>query len=103
MTRDVNVALKHRDGTPVQNGDKPLTVGAAVIDALESAVLPNERPSLESSRRRIRLADRIEAGGAVDLTPEDLALIKHCAGSHYVPRLAVQIGDWCDSDPAPAS
>jgi len=55
---------------------EPMTMAAVVSDALVSQVSGDENDTLDGKTKRVRLALRICDGGIVDVSSEDIVLIK---------------------------
>jgi hypothetical protein len=104
MQRDLDTNIYLTNGTVMTNGGTatPLTVGAAIVDALV-AVFPQEapQPSAEQKDARFSLGIRISAGGSQDLTLDDLKTIKHCCDLMYGTLIYGQISAWADERAVP--
>jgi hypothetical protein len=108
MKRNLDYQLRTIKGEPlrssavVASGEPPiLTVLDPVLESLLSQ-LQDERPTAQEKIQRYKLAHRLVEGGTVDLTPEDLALIKRLVGAAYPPLVVGQVHEWCDRDEAQA-
>jgi hypothetical protein len=116
MKRNLNVALKNLNGTPVTEAvieqlepGKPvvqsvttMTAAMACGDALNT-LFEDERtlPGIEKHKRG-KLAQRVyDAKGEIDLSTEDIAEIKKCLGKKYNPLIVCQVFDILETDPAP--
>jgi len=78
--------------------EKPMTLGHMAIEAL-CAPLPNEQTSGEQKVRRAKLAERIFGSSApIDVSVEDVALIKDRIGQGYPSALLVMRA-WSLLDP----
>lgn len=103
MNINVDHVLTNRDGSPIHNEGRPLTLSFVLIEALLSqsvAEIRGESPvSLKDQRHRMKLADRIEAGGEIEISAEDAALMQHrieVRSPAFPPVIAVQAADLLD-------
>ena len=74
--------LKELNGTPICIGEKNLTLKDAACNVL-SAAFNDEQISGEEKAKRGLLAFRIYANQEIDLTIEELGLIKKLIGKGY--------------------
>jgi len=92
-----DLALKGEDGT-----ETVLTVGAACINALMAAP-PDDRSTGEEKLKRYRLGMKILNGaGAVNVTAEEVTMLKGRVGEVHSPLVVGQVYDALDPpEPAP--
>lgn len=85
MKKNVDTVLNDLSGQPLKNGEQDMTLKVAAVNAL-MGVYPDEQ-QLDGSEKakRYALAQKIHAGGEVDLTSDDLALTKKLIGKAYGP------------------
>lgn len=99
MLRNVDTPVNGPDGKPFVEAGAPFTVKTAAVNALMTS---NEgSPTGVQKAERYRLAVRLLAGGEVDLSPEDLALVKTLVGAAYLPFVVGQVFDWADPETNP--
>lgn len=65
------------NGTPLSNGQASITLAHVAVDAL---LVADPAMTATEKVRNFELATRINAGGEVDLKPEEIALVKKCVG-----------------------
>lgn len=75
MNVKVDRPFTELDGTTIKEGGKEVTLKIAAIRALLS---PQEKISEEEKIKRFNLSRRVYAGGEIDLTTDECALIKKC-------------------------
>jgi len=83
-------------GEPITRDEKPVTLKSACISAL-GGMYEDER-NLDGSEKlkRFKLSIKIDAE-AIDLTPDEIVLLKKCVGKMYAPNLMGLI--WSKVDP----
>ena len=92
MRVNVEAAITDLNGETVQasvvtpGADGPLTLGRVSVHAL-LVERPMEKTSGEEKLQRFRIAARVHGGGEVDLTAEEIALIKARIGSVFLPLI----------------
>lgn len=78
------------DGAPLKEGEKVIQARTIVVNALMSNN-PQEAIGGEEKARRYGLGILANKGGELDLTPEDIALLKDLIGKFYAPIIVGQI------------
>jgi len=93
MKVNVDLTLKNIDGSVlIDRNEKGEAVEAILKTALINAVLtPVEREKGVEKVRKFQLAQRLYAGGEVDLTLDDVKLLKERVGDVYSPLIVGQI------------
>ena len=89
MKIDFGAMLTQLNNTdPIINENKePFTLGQACVNAL---LQPTANLSAMEKIKRARLAERAYDQGEVEVSPEDLALIRQCVGETYAPLLVMK-------------
>jgi hypothetical protein len=85
MLKNFDTVLNDLQEMPILNADKQgatLTAKDATLAALLIAN-QNKPVSGEEKFKRWQLAQRVSAGGEVEVTPEEITLIKELAGDVY--------------------
>lgn len=102
MNRDFSQTLKVLGtDTPLKDGkDEDFTLAKCAIEAL-MAVFPDERElSGDDKVKRYKLASLIHKGGLVEITAEELSLLKRLIGKFYSPLIVGQAYAMLEADPA---
>lgn len=82
MIKSFETVLKNIDGADLKEpgNDVPITLKSVAVNAL-LATMPNDSPAAEEKVKRFILAMKIQgSSGEIDLTPEDIVLIKRMVG-----------------------
>lgn len=91
MKINFRTTLKDMDGKPImETKDKPLLLDKVCVEALLSET-PNEQTTGESKLNRFNLAKRIHGSGEIDVSTEEIVLIKDRVGKHYFPIVVGQV------------
>ncbi|MFP3246913.1 MAG: hypothetical protein RXR20_20535 [Paraburkholderia sp.] len=85
MQRDFSVALKSIGDIAIVDNGQPVTLKMVAINALLSNDEADRGQSGEEKYKRFKLADRIHASDTVEVSVEELALIKRLIGLIYPP------------------
>jgi hypothetical protein len=87
MKRDFSQLLKGYDDNQIIDGatEKPMTLGSACIEALNGIFEDEKNLSGEAKFKRHQLCARIYKGGEVDVTAEEISLMKLLVGKGYPP------------------
>ncbi len=86
-----------------QEGAEPMTVAAVVADALVSPVAGDEKDTLSGKTKRMRLAMRVCDGGIVDVSADDIVLIKERVNKRRPDALIpVRVADHLEAEPQSA-
>jgi len=98
MKINVDVTLKTFDGKTMMDADSNgNAVEATVKTLLVNAVLaPTKDEKGVDKVRKYELAKTIFKGGEVDLTPEDIILIKQQVGDNFAPIVVGQVFEMLD-------
>ena len=95
VTKTVDSPLCDLTGKPLKEpGGASPTVKDVVVNALITAT--EGTPTATDKFARYQLARKIAKGGDVDLTPEDLTLVKLVVGQVYGPLVVGQVFEWAD-------
>lgn len=96
MTKNVDVPLTDLSGNPLaEPGGKQPFVKDVLTAALVNATEGN--PTAADKYARYKLARKLDKGGDVELSPEDLVLIKLVVGQVYGPLVVGQVFEWSDA------
>lgn len=71
------------DGKPISHKEKSLDLKTVCIEALMCLAASDERASGEEKFHRYQIAQKINKGGEVELTPEEVVIIKKRVGEVY--------------------
>jgi len=98
MIINVDVKLMTLDGKVMMDADSSgNAVEATVKTLLVNAVLaPTKDEKGVDKVRKYELAKMIFKGGKVDLTPEDIVLIKQQVGDNFAPVVVGQVFEMLD-------
>ena len=93
MKINVDETLKTLDGqTMMDNDGKGNAIEASLKTVLVNAVLaPTEKEAGVDKVRKYELAKMLFKGGEVDLTAEDITLIKKQVGENFAPIVVGQV------------
>lgn len=86
MIKNFDTILTNLENVSLKNEDQEITLKTVCINVL-SADFPEERIEAEEKFKRWLLAKKIYSGGEIDVTPEEIALIKKLLGKAYPPLL----------------
>lgn len=106
MKRNFAVNIVHPDGTvPVEQVQvdgqvvqRPISVRSVVNNALLARGRNEDIPG-EEQVRRYQLVKRISAGDPVEITAEEVTLIKKQVAANYTPLATGFIADLLETDP----
>lgn len=113
MKRYMNVILKDIEGVEmveypnaIKQGEEPtpvpITIGKIVVNALLASFDDERQLSGDEKARRFRLAQNVyearKGDGWVDLTAEDITLLKALVGKGYGPLIVGQIYDILENE-----
>jgi hypothetical protein len=91
MRIDFSQRLKSIDGSELTENGKPLTLGVIAVNALLEVVPKNEDPTADVKVQRWKIAQRVAgADGDVDITVEEIVLVKRLIGVAYGPLVVGQ-------------
>jgi hypothetical protein len=93
---DFDTPIRDRAGAPLKSGDAPITLAVCCISALEANHRDEADLAGAEKVRRKRLADRIYAGGAQNVSVEDLSLLKAVTGRALTIYVAGVVWDLLD-------
>lgn len=80
--------LTQLNGEPITNEkQEPFSLGQAAVNAL---LQPMSNVNPMEKIRRARLAERAFDQGEVEISPEDLTLIRQCIGELYAPLIVMK-------------
>ena len=98
MKINVDQTLKTLDGKTMMDADSSgNAVEATVKTLLVNAVLaPTKDEKGVDKVRKYELAKMVFKGGEVDLTPEDVVLIKEQVGNNFAPIVVGQVFEMLD-------
>lgn len=83
----------------IREGSDPVdfTLRSAIMTAL-LGTFDGDKATPDKKAKRFDVAMKIKASGDVDLTTDDLSIIKEITGIVYNPNIVGQINRWADSD-----
>lgn len=92
MLVKVNVPLVTLDGQPMQDNVDGKAVDATVEQVIVNAVLaPVQKESGIEKVKKFNLAQRVYKSDEVELTAEEVSLIKACIGENFAPIVVGQV------------
>lgn len=83
MIRDFSKVLTGLDGQPLKDGDKEIPLSVVCVNALRGVYRGEEDLSGVEKEKRYKLCERIYEQGEVEISIEELALIKNLVGKGY--------------------
>lgn len=92
-------ALLDQDDKPIMDGDKPLTLGRAAMVALMAPQPDEQTLPADEKLRKGKLALKVYANGVLDLSVEDIALVKKYIGKTYGSLVVVRAFPLLDPRP----
>ncbi len=96
MLINFDKTIKALDGTDLQEGGQPVLFKDLIVGAL----LANhaDEPGLSGMAKfnRGKLAEKVFAGGDLELPVEDIAIIKDMIGKYCTPLVVFQIFDYIE-------
>lgn len=97
MKRNFDFVFKNLNGTELKDGDAAvagldaaLSIKTAAVNSLMSTFEADRNLSGDEKLKRYQLAVKINGGGEVDLTAEEIALLKLLIGRAYPPLVVGQ-------------
>lgn len=91
MKINFNIELKDMDGKPImETKDKPLLLDKVCVNAVLSEI-PDEKTTGEQKLQRFQLAKKIYGAGEIDVTAEEIVLLKDKIGKLYLPLVVGQV------------
>lgn len=91
--------LIDQDDKPIMDGDKQLTLGRAAMVALMSPQPDEQTLPADEKLRKGKLALKVYANGVLDLSVEDIALVKKYIGKTYGSLVVVRAFPLLDPRP----
>jgi hypothetical protein len=91
---DFQQRLKAIDGSELVENGKPVTLAAVAVNALLDVIPKQEEVTSEAKVQRWRIAQRIFAAEEpVDVTVEEVVIVKKLIGIGYAPLIVGQAFD----------
>jgi hypothetical protein len=90
MKIDFSQAIKNWDGSVAEDNGTPINLFAVCCNAL-LATLPNEQPDGMTKIQRFAIALKIKNGGEVEVTAEEISIIKDLVGKTYSTLIVGQV------------
>lgn len=90
MKIDFDVKFKTFDGQDIAMRDKPATLKDISVESLMGLLEEEKNLSGEEKLKRYELALKIKDGGIIDISVEDIALIKKLTGKMFAPLIVGQ-------------
>ena len=89
---------------PIINGDKHLDLATIATNALLTPqAAADQNVPTEEKVRRFRLAQKVTNGGTLDMSLEDLVLLKEIIGKAYPPLVVGRAFEILDPPPSKAN
>lgn len=85
MQRDFNLVFKTFAGQPIAQDGEPITLKRVAVNALMSTFEDEANLSGEEKFKRYKLASRINDAAMVDVSAEEVTLLKRLIGKLYTP------------------
>jgi hypothetical protein len=86
--------LKDFAGLPLKDGDKEITNGAILVNALTMPRAGDENVSGEEKLKRYELARKLYTSEVVDLTSEQVVTLRELVSKTYSVVVTGQILEW---------
>lgn len=93
MTVNVLQALNNLDGTPLKEGDKPITLRDVITTALLATFPSDRQATAKQKRERYDLAKRIFTQDSPELDINEQRLIARLVGEAYSPLIVGQVSE----------
>jgi hypothetical protein len=95
MKLDVNSVIEDLEGSPIMDGDKPVTLGAISKFALLNA-FPDEKIDNSKKVERFDLAMKIsiamkQTSSETEFSPEEVSVIRDVVGRGYAPLIVGRV------------
>lgn len=90
ITVDFSVPLLDQDDRPIKDGDNVLTLGRAAMTALMTPQPDEAAQPVEEKFKKGQLAIRVYAQVPLDLTAEEVAMVRRYIGKTYGPLVVVR-------------
>lgn len=88
MQINLDVVLVNRKGEPLVDGPEPITLRVVLCNALEA--VDNNKPSGEEKSKRYKLVKKLwSAPAVIDLSVDDLSMLKNRVADSYPSPLVV--------------
>lgn len=87
MKINFDTTLIHLDGTKLKVKDADMSLKFAATEALMQIAESDRTASGEAKYKRYELAVKVNAGGEVEITPEEAALLKQRIGEIFGPAV----------------
>jgi hypothetical protein len=96
MKIDFNKQLLDMDNKSIMEAkDKPLLLDKVCVNAVLSEI-PDEKTTGESKLLRFKLAKKIYGASEVEVTAEEIVLIKDRVGKQYLPLIVGQVFEYLE-------
>lgn len=89
-----NIQRRGEDVLMSDNGNKPISMVDAITGALLAA--PKQPLDMAGQLARYRLANKVDVSGSVELTPEEVTLIKQVVAENWGVLVSGFIGDFLE-------
>lgn len=83
MKINFDAVLHHIDGKPLKTQESEMTLKTASVESLMAIIREDEQATGAVKLARYELAVKVNAGGEVDLTPEEAAILKDRIGKVF--------------------
>lgn len=97
MLKNFDLPLTDFEGNVVPDGEKTRLLRSVIIDAVNGAADTSTIDGEEKFKRG-KLIEKIFAGGEVDVTAEEIVLMKKCVGSRgdYTPLAVMKVYEFLE-------
>jgi len=83
--------IKNIDGSTLLQDANPVVMKSLLVAALMGSNPSEKDVSGDEKFKRYELAQKVNAGGNIDLTPEEIVLLKKLVGVSYTPLVVGQV------------
>ncbi len=101
MQRNFTTPIKNLDGRPLKEGDREVTLASIAVNALLTPYEDERNLSGDDKVKRFKLAQAIhDAQGEIEVTVEQVALLKSLIAKAYTPLIVGQAWAVLESEAA---
>lgn len=89
--KNLDLAMKDLNGETIYSEEGRARPMKSIVTEALLASFPNETASGEEKLKRYLLAMKVNVGGEVDLSPEEIVMIKDLVGKGFSPLVVGQV------------